>query len=101
IRSYQSYNKLCDEIFYWQPTEASQCEVDFLLKKGNSFCAIEAKATTRIRKEDLKGLIAISNLKGLKRKIIVYQGRELQRIQQDIEVYPIHQFIKEVSKGLF
>lgn len=100
IRSYQSYSKLCDEFFYWQPTEASNYEVDFLLKKGSSFCAIEVKVATRVRKQDLKGLQAISGLKGLKRKILIYRGHEIQRIDKDIEILPIQVFCKALARGL-
>jgi predicted AAA+ superfamily ATPase len=99
LRSYQSYSKICDEIFYWQPTEANSAEVDFLLKKESSFCAIEVKATHRVRKQDLTGLHAISQLPGLKRKILVYRGNETQRIDKEIEVMPIPVFCKALSEG--
>ncbi len=100
LRSYQSYKNICDEIYYWQPTEANSAEVDFLLKKGDNFCAIEVKATTRIRKQDLMGLQAISGLPGLRRKILVYRGKERQLLDQQIEVLPISIFCEVLAKGL-
>ena len=63
LRSDQSYSKICDEIFYWQPTEANSALNLILLKKGKLFCAIEVKATHRVRKQDLTGLHAISQLR--------------------------------------
>lgn len=64
----------------------SKTEVDFLLKKGNSFCAIEVKATTKVRPDDLRGLKAMSTMPGLKRKILIYTGKESQKLDTDIEV---------------
>ena len=70
------------------------------IKKGDSFCAIEVKATTRIRKQDLMGLQAISGLPGLRRKILVYRGKERQLLDQQIEVLPISVFCEVLAKGL-
>ncbi len=45
-----TYNEV-DEIFYWSPAEAKHTEVDFLLKKGREYIAIEVKATMKLRPE--------------------------------------------------
>jgi predicted AAA+ superfamily ATPase len=100
LRSYQAYSGSIDDLFYWQPTESPKCEVDFLLKKGSSYCAIEVKATSRVRPEDLKGLQAISDLSGLKRKILICRGAQAQRIHKDIEVLPVGHFCQLLQKGL-
>ncbi len=97
LRSYQSYYKAFDEIFYWQPAD-SNTEVDFLIKKGSHFWAIEVKHTTKIRPQDLKGLHAISDLKGLQKKILVYAGKERQKLKNDIEVMPISDFCNFLHK---
>jgi predicted AAA+ superfamily ATPase len=89
LKAYQSYHKTFDEIYFWQPAEAEKTEVDFLLRKEDSFCAIEVKATNRVRPDDLRGLKAIRKLPGLKRKILVYTGKDSQRLSEDIEVMPI------------
>ena len=46
--------------------------MDFLLRRGKRFVAIEAKAGTRFRPEDAKGLDAIAELKALSRRLLVY-----------------------------
>jgi predicted AAA+ superfamily ATPase len=81
-----------DELFYWSPAEAKLTEVDFLLKRGKEYIAIEVKATARLRPEHTKGLHAISDLKGLKRKILVYLGREKLSKSDGIEVLPLLEF---------
>lgn len=97
--AYRSYNKLFDEIYYWQPADAEKTEVDFLIQKSTSFCAIEVKSTKRIRPDDLKGLKAISDLKGLKKKILVYLGKDKQKLPGEILVLPIEDFAKLLSEG--
>ena len=100
LRSYKSYFRSFSDIYYWQPVESQTCEVDFLLKKGNEFCAIEVKSTKRVRPEDLKGLEAVSELKGLKRKILIYRGESEQKLKNGVEVLPLSKFLKVLEMGL-
>jgi predicted AAA+ superfamily ATPase len=100
IRAEKAYSQFCDEISYWQPAEALFTEVDFLIRRQSSFCGVEVKATTRVRPDDLKGLKAISELKGLKRRVLVYLGNSDQKIE-GIEVMTIERFTKELRGGLF
>jgi uncharacterized protein len=86
-----------DEISYWSPAEAKLTEVDFLLKKGKEFTAIEVKASRTLRPDHLHGLKAISDLKGLKRKTLVYLGNERLTKDGDIEVLPVGQFFDELK----
>lgn len=87
-----------DEIYYWSPAETKLTEVDFLLKKGREYIAIEVKSSRQLRTEHLKGLRAISGLKGIKRKVLVYLGAENLLIDDDIEVLNFKSFISELSK---
>lgn len=86
-----------DDLFYWAPAETKSTEVDFLVQKGKEFIAIEVKATRRLRPEHFKGLNAITGLKGLKRKILVYLGTEKMRIDENIEVLTFDAFIEELA----
>ena len=101
IRSYMAYFKICDDVYFWQPAEAKKTEVDFLLKRGDQLCAIEVKSTMKIKNEDLKGLKAISELKNVKRKILVYMGNSNQKISGDFEVMTLSKFNLELKQGLF
>jgi hypothetical protein len=67
LRAWNDYCGLYDEISYWSPTEIQGLEVDFLPRRGKRFVAIEAKAGTRFRAEDAKGLDAIADLHGVSR----------------------------------
>ena len=81
------------------PADAEKTEVDFLLKKGKNYCAIEVKATSKIRPDDLKGLRAIKNLEGLKRRILIYTGKDSQKIDQGIEVINLWSLSKVLAEG--
>ncbi len=94
LKSYQSYNKALDEIYYWQPADAEKTEVDFLIRRDKSFCAIEVKSTSKIRPDDLRGLKAIQDLKGLKRKILIYTGKDSLKLSGNIEVMTVEFFSK-------
>ena len=65
LRSYNAYTNFFDDWYYWSTTDSST-EVDFLLRNRDDFVAIEAKSSKKISKNDLKGLKAISELKGFK-----------------------------------
>ncbi|MCB0318425.1 MAG: ATP-binding protein [Bdellovibrionales bacterium] len=100
LRSYNAYTSFFDDWYYWSTTDSST-EVDFLLRNRDDFVAIEVKASKKISKNDLKGLKAIAELKGLKRQIIVYLGNQRQKTESGIEIFPISDFVTEVSKGVF
>lgn len=98
LRAYKDYNNLFDEWYCWSPAEAKQTEVDFLLKKENKFIAIECKSGKKLSSKDLKGLRAISDLKGLHRKILVFNGESSRKID-DIEALTLNDFLSLLSKN--
>jgi predicted AAA+ superfamily ATPase len=88
-----------DQLAYWSPAEAQRTEVDFVVRRGKEITAIEVKAATRLRNEDLRGLEAISALPGLERRVLVYLGRE--RLQREgIEVLPFAEFAATLGSRL-
>lgn len=98
LRSMMLYEKdFCDDLFYWSPGEAVQTEVDFLIKRRNEFIALEVKSGKTPRKSWFKGLKAISDLKGITRKIIVYPYGEQYKTQDGIEIIPFIDFIMQAS----
>ena len=87
-----------DDIFYWSPADSKKTEVDFILLKGNEKIAIEAKATENIRPEHLKGLRAVADLSGLKRKILVTMGESNHMEQEGIEVHTFESFVELLER---
>jgi predicted AAA+ superfamily ATPase len=92
IRAHQSYSKMCDDFYYWSSSEAVSIEVDFLVRREDRFIAIEAKSGKSYKESWSRGLRAISKLKGLCRRIIVYPQGPILRTDDDIEVFPIDVF---------
>jgi len=69
IRSYTDYRKLCDECFYWATVAQTQTEVNFLLKRGEEFVAIEVKSS---RSRDTQvGMAAFAKAFHPTRKLLV------------------------------
>lgn len=92
IRAYRDYRNLCDEFLYWGIAGQRQTEVDFLLKRGEDFVAIEVKSGNTFAEAWCKGLRALAGLKGLRRRMVVYpEGPELQTAD-GIEVFSFSRF---------
>jgi uncharacterized protein len=99
LRAYGDCLKLFDDISYWSPIEAKSLEVDFVMRQGRDIFAVEVKAKRRIRPEDIKGLRAIGDLKGIKQRILVYMGDERQEFGEGIIALPVADFCKMLSAG--
>lgn len=98
LRIYGEYRELYEDCFYWSPAESQTTEVDFLLRRGNEYLAIEVKATTNPASSHYSGLRAIVGLKGLVRRILIYTGKRRLRTEEGIEVYPVEVFLEALSK---
>lgn len=99
LRAYNQVSPLYDEIFYWSPAEANKTEVDFLIKRGTEYWAIEIKAQERLRNEELVGLRAIANLSGLKKRIFVYLGEKELMTEDNIHIWPFKKFHESLADG--
>ena len=93
LRVKVEYEKDFDDMYYWSSSTSKNTEVDFLLQRGKEFIAIEVKATKKIKSEHLKGLEAIKELKGVKRRILVYLGTH-SLTKNQIEIMPFSKFSK-------
>lgn len=100
LRATHDYLGLYDDWFYWSTHSGGggSVEVDFLLKRGKEWIAIEAKASQKYKPELLRGLEAIGELKGIKRRILVYQGDESFRTKNGIEVVTPTRFIEMIGR---
>ena len=98
LRARQAYVGLYDELRYWAPSQGGT-EVDFLLRRGKSFIAVEVKTTRNPGPRDFAGLRAIADLGGVKRRVLVHMGERPFNTPEGIEALPVMQFVKEVMSG--
>ena len=99
LRIHNDYSELFDECFYWAPAEAARTEVDFLLKRGREWIAIETKTGQRAGSDELRGLRAIQEMKGLVRRLLVFRGPRRLRTNDGIEVWPIATFLEALAEN--
>jgi predicted AAA+ superfamily ATPase len=85
-----------DDLLYWAPSEGGT-EVDFLIRRGKEFTAIEVKAKESLSSQDFKGLKAIAELKGIGRRLVVFLGERPFRTEDGIEALPIRSFLGELE----
>lgn len=100
LRAWHDYRGLYDQLAYWAPTEGPQAEVDFLLRQGKRFVAIEVKSSTRLRPEDTRGLEAIASLPGLQRRLLVYPRSPRLKLATGIEVLGFDELTRALEQGL-
>ena len=98
LRARQSYVGLYDELVYWAPTQGGT-EVDFLMRRGKSFVAIEVKTTTNPASPHFAGLRAIGDLAGVRRRVLVHMGERAFNTPEGIEALPVVQFAQQVLSG--
>ncbi len=99
LRSWNDYRGLFDEWAYWAPTEGPGFEVDFLLRRGKRFVALEAKSSARPRPADRAGLDAVAALPGLERRILVYPTTPRLTLDGGIEVMDFLRLSRELEAG--
>jgi uncharacterized protein len=99
LRAHNEVSELYEEISYWAPLQARETEVDFLLRRGREFLAIEIKAQSRFSTNQLAGLKAIGELPKVVRRILVYTGDRRLKTDQGIEVWPLQSFLSAVADG--
>ena len=98
LRAYKDYNELYKRMSYWSSLAAKQTEVDFILERKEGLIAIEVKAKEELSTKDFKGLKAISELKSVKQRIIVYMGRSIRKTKEDIEIWPFGFFCQNLKE---
>jgi predicted AAA+ superfamily ATPase len=97
LRAYGEIRGILDEMYYWAPAEARQTEVDFVLKRGREYVAIEVKSRARISNIDFSGLRAIKDLAGLVRRILIYYGTREMKTEDGIEIWPVRFFTQMLA----
>jgi predicted AAA+ superfamily ATPase len=94
LRARNEYSGWGYDIFTWR-TQAKQ-EVDLILYGEKGLHAIEVKRSDRIRREDLESLQLFKNDYPMAQLHFIYGGKE-QKILSDIKIWPIENFLKEIS----
>lgn len=89
LRAHGEESDLFEDLHYWAPHPANRTEVDFLLRRGGTFVAIEVKSQPRYHTGMLPGLRAVAELPGVVRRVLVYGGRRSFRTQDGIEVWSL------------
>jgi hypothetical protein len=90
---------LAEEIAYWAPAGSKGLEVDFVLRRGAELCALEVKAGRRGQAGQLKGLRAIAELPGLRRRVLVHRGDRPTRTEDGIDLWPVETFLQALEQG--
>src|SRR5262249_9299863 len=99
LRIHNDYADLFDDCVYWAPAEAARTEVDFLLRHGREWIAIEAKAGQRAGPDELRGLRAVRGMKGLARRILVCRGPRSLRTSDGIDIWPVAAFLEALAEN--
>ena len=101
LRAHNEVTRFFDEISYWAPAQARQTEVDFLLRRGREYLALEVKAQSRFSTPQLSGLRAIADLPRLVRRVLVYLGDRRLKTEDGIEVWPLDTLIAAIAQHRF
>lgn len=97
LRSYNQYEDRLEPISYWQLTTG--VEVDFIIG-GDAPVAIEAKSTTQVNSDHLKGLRQFKvEYPNVKRLIVVSLDSHRRKLDDGIEILPYQEFIQELWQG--
>lgn len=99
LRAHNEVGPVFEDISYWAPAEAQATEVDFLLRRGREYLAIEVKTRTRVSAIDFVGLRAIADLRGIRRRILLYLGVRRLRTEDGIEVWPLATWLEAMAEG--
>lgn len=99
LRAYNEPAELFEEVSYWAPLQARETEVDFLLRRGREYLALEVKAHARFSSTHLAGLEAIGELPRLARRVLVYLGEQRLRTEAGIEVWPLRALLEALEEG--
>jgi hypothetical protein len=73
--------------------------VDFLLRRGRDWLAVEVKSSPRVGPEALRGLRAIAGLPRLTRRVLVHLGPRPLVTADKIEVWPADRLLRALAEG--
>lgn len=89
LRVHGEEGRLFEDLYYWAAHSGDRTGVDFLLRRGDEFMAIEVKSQPRYHTGMLPGLRAIGALAGIVRRVLVYGGKRSFRTADGIDVWTL------------
>lgn len=96
LSAFKSYRDFDGDLSYWRL--ASGIEVDFVL--GDMAAAIEAKSSSRITSDHLKGLRSLAqDHPRVGRRIVVCREPRKRKTEDGIEIIPVSAFVRELWNG--
>jgi uncharacterized protein len=101
LRAHNQGASVFDEASYWAPAQARFTEVDFLLRRGRDFLALEVKSSSRFDRSMLTGLQAIGALPRVRRRVLLYLGSQRLETDDGIEVWPVQVFLHHLAQKKF
>ena len=96
LRARRSYGRTHVPLTFWRST--AQHEVDFCL--GDEI-AIEVKSTQRLNARHFRGLQALQEEKVFKRFIMVSFDSSTRKWDDEIECFPVEEFLLGLAQGEF
>ena len=99
LRAYRDYRGLFDDWGYWAAGKGSSVEVDFVLRQSGDLVAVEVRAGQKVFEADLRGLRAMAELPGVRRRLVVCRGERRQKTPDGIEILPAASFHAELALG--
>ena len=73
--------------------------MDFLLRRGSEYVAIEVKSGRTAGRDVTRGLRAVTELPGLRRRLLVYGGERRLITPGGVEVLPADAFVALLERG--
>lgn len=98
LRAHNDDGRVFDDVSYWSPAQTHATEVDFVLRRGRDYLAIEVKHRSRFGADLLNGLRAIADLPRLVRRVLVYRGRQRLRTDDGIDVWPFDRLSEALAE---
>jgi len=97
LKSYITYKEKSDLLSYWKLADSGR-EVDFVV--NDCEVAIEAKGTSRVRPDHLKGLRELKKEHQSIKKLLLVCLEELPRLTDDqILILPYRDFLQSLWQG--
>ena len=96
LRAWIAYTPEAHELFYWRTR--SGVEVDFVVYGSTHFFAVEVKNSDRVRRDDLRGLLAFRKDYPECRPILLHRGPGRLEIDA-IPCWPVEDFLGGLRPG--
>lgn len=80
------------------PAEGAR-EVDPLLQRRKELVAVEVKAKRALAPGDFAGLRAVAELRGMRRRLVVFLGDRAFRTEDGIDALPVPAFVEALEQG--